>query len=131
MAGELIRLDNKDISVKQMTMSSITVDRELPTGSGFLYMATIDRGCKLDPKLISVLIERWRPETHTFHLLCGECIITLENVQLQLGLPVDGYAVTRSAQSANWGAVCDELLGAIPDNINGGRIKMGWLQEKK
>ncbi|MBA0857223.1 hypothetical protein Goshw_009124 [Gossypium schwendimanii] len=53
-------------------------------------MATISRGCKLDPKLISALTERWRPETHTFHLLCGECTITLEDVQLQLRLPVDG-----------------------------------------
>ncbi|MBA0635080.1 hypothetical protein Godav_024585, partial [Gossypium davidsonii] len=47
------------------------------------------RGCKLDTKLISALIERWRPETYTFHLLCGECTITLEDVQLQLRLLVD------------------------------------------
>ncbi|KAG8486805.1 hypothetical protein CXB51_020305 [Gossypium anomalum] len=97
--------------------------------AGFWHSATIGRGCKLDPKLISVLMERWRPETHTFHLPCGECTITLEDVQLQLGLPIDGYAVTGSAQSADWGAVCYELLGAIPDNINGGRIEMGWLRD--
>ncbi|KAH1040465.1 hypothetical protein J1N35_042208 [Gossypium stocksii] len=89
----------------------------------------IGRGCKLDLKLISTLIERWRPETHTFYLPYEECIITLEDVQLQLGLSVDGYAVTRSAQSTDWGAVCYELLGAIPNNINGGRIKMGWLRD--
>ncbi|MFQ6634395.1 hypothetical protein Gotur_012100 [Gossypium turneri] len=51
-------------------------------GAGFWHVANIGRGCKLDPKLISVFVERWRPETHTFHLLCGECIITLEDVQL-------------------------------------------------
>ncbi|KAG8502538.1 hypothetical protein CXB51_000116 [Gossypium anomalum] len=83
----------------------------------------IGQGCKLDPKLISALIERRRPETHTFHLPCGECTITLEDVQLQLGLPVDGYAVTG-------GAICYELLGAISDNINRGRIEMGWLRDK-
>ncbi|MBA0876602.1 hypothetical protein Goshw_009152, partial [Gossypium schwendimanii] len=55
------------------------------------------RGCKLDPKLISELIERWRPETHTFHLPCGERTITLEDVQLQLRLPVDGSALTESS----------------------------------
>ncbi|KAH1083317.1 hypothetical protein J1N35_023078 [Gossypium stocksii] len=65
---------------------------------------------------------------HTFHLPSRECTITLEDVQLQLRLPVDGYAVTGSAQSANWGAVCYELLGAIPDNINGNWIEMGWLR---
>ncbi|KAH1098023.1 hypothetical protein J1N35_014944 [Gossypium stocksii] len=48
---------------------------------------------------------------------------------LQLRLSVDGYAVTRSTQSTNWGVVCYELLGAILDKINGGRIEMGWLRD--
>ncbi|KAH1039377.1 hypothetical protein J1N35_041120 [Gossypium stocksii] len=63
------------------------------------------------------------PETYQ------ECTITLEDVQLQLILPVDGYAVTGSTQSADWGAVCYELLGAIPDRIKGGWIEMGWLRD--
>ncbi|MBA0614793.1 hypothetical protein Godav_015037 [Gossypium davidsonii] len=62
--------------------------------TGFWHMATVGRGCKLDPELISALIKWWRPETHTFHLPCRECTITLEDVNLQLGLPVDGYTVT-------------------------------------
>ncbi|MBA0852276.1 hypothetical protein Goshw_003283, partial [Gossypium schwendimanii] len=38
----------------------------------------------------------WRPETHTFHLSCEEITITLEDVQLQLGLPVDRSTLTGS-----------------------------------
>ncbi|MFQ6650387.1 hypothetical protein Gotur_022119 [Gossypium turneri] len=56
---------------------------------------------------------------HTFHLPCRKCTITLEDVHLQLGLPVDGSVLTGSAQSADWGAICYDLLGAILDNIYG------------
>ncbi|MBA0575479.1 hypothetical protein Golob_025393, partial [Gossypium lobatum] len=51
----------------------------------FLHMTLIGKGCKLDPTLISALLEKWRPEMHTFHLPCSECTITLHDVQLQLG----------------------------------------------
>ncbi|MBA0789089.1 hypothetical protein Gotri_027402 [Gossypium trilobum] len=84
----------------------------------------------MDPKLISAFIEMWRPETYTFHLPCKECTITLEDVQLQLGLLVDGFVLTRSVQSDDSGAICYDLLGAILDNIYEGWIKMGWLRDK-
>ena len=96
---------------------------------GFWHVATVGQGCKLDPKLISALIKRWRSETHTFHLPCRKCTITLEDVSLQLGLPVDGHTVTGSAQSSNWEAVCYELLGAIPEKIEGCKVEMGWLRD--
>ncbi|MBA0764714.1 hypothetical protein Gotri_014015 [Gossypium trilobum] len=97
--------------------------------AGFWHVATIGRGCKLNSKLISALIERWRPETYTFHLPCGACTITLEDVQLQLGLPVDDSALTGFVQSTDWGVVCYDLLGAILDNIYEVRIEMGWLRD--
>ncbi|KAH1121817.1 hypothetical protein J1N35_004977 [Gossypium stocksii] len=44
--------------------------------------------------LILALVERWRLKTHTFHLSCGECTIILEDVALQLRLPIDDSLVT-------------------------------------
>ncbi|MBA0792046.1 hypothetical protein Gohar_016574, partial [Gossypium harknessii] len=97
--------------------------------AGFWHVANIGQGCKLDPKLISAFIERWRPKMHTFHLPCGESTITLEDVQLQLRLLVDESVLTGSVQSADWGAICCDLLSAIPNNIYGGRIEIGWLRD--
>ncbi|RYR13538.1 hypothetical protein Ahy_B04g070476 isoform F [Arachis hypogaea] len=48
----------------------------------------------LDEPLVSAFVERWRPETHTFHMPFGECTVTLQDVAFQLGLPVDGEAVS-------------------------------------
>ncbi|RYR25313.1 hypothetical protein Ahy_B02g059008 [Arachis hypogaea] len=39
-----------------------------------------------DNSLITVYVERWRPETHTFYLLLDECTITLQDVAYHLGL---------------------------------------------
>lgn len=47
----------------------------------------------LDHSLITALIERWRPKTHTFHLSCVEATVTLEDVALLWGLPIDGLPV--------------------------------------
>ncbi|KAK5776784.1 hypothetical protein PVK06_044748 [Gossypium arboreum] len=44
--------------------------------------------------LISALVKRWRPETHTFYLSCGECTVTLEDVAFQLGLPINRSVAT-------------------------------------
>ena len=40
------------------------------------------RHFKIDHHLVTALVERWRQNTHTFHLPIGECTITLEDVEL-------------------------------------------------
>ncbi|QHO36735.1 Serine/threonine protein phosphatase 7 long form isogeny [Arachis hypogaea] len=50
--------------------------------------------------MINAFIERWRPETHTFHFLVGECAVTLEDVAIILGLLTNGLPVTRPTMSS-------------------------------
>ncbi|MBA0763781.1 hypothetical protein Gotri_013190 [Gossypium trilobum] len=66
---------------------------------------------------------------YTFHFPRGECTITLEDVHLQLWLPVEESVVTGSIQSADWGAVCGDILGATSEMIYGGRIEMAWIRK--
>ena len=48
---------------------------------------------EIDHNLIMTFVERWRPETHTFHLPHGETTITLQDVEVLLWIPIDGEAI--------------------------------------
>ncbi|RYQ84069.1 hypothetical protein Ahy_B10g102963 [Arachis hypogaea] len=64
--------------------------------------------------LISTLMERWRPESHTFHLPCGELTITLHDVAYQLGLSVNIWVGRQSIEE-----LCQQLLGVtITDEVD-------------
>ena len=78
--------------------------------------------------LVTILVERWRSETHIFHLLLGETTITLEDVALELGLPIGGEVVTR-VTSGDLVSACQHLLGAAPPKnvVLGNTIKLSWL----
>jgi hypothetical protein len=51
---------------------------------------------------ITVMVDKWRPETHSFHLPCGEMTVTLEDVAMILELPIRGCPVTGRVDSAGW-----------------------------
>ena len=82
----------------------------------------------IDWPLITSLVERWWPETHTFHVPVGEMTITLQDVAIILGLCIHGLVVTGTCVF-DVAALCEELLGVIPpaDAIRGATISLRWL----
>ncbi|KAG8489481.1 hypothetical protein CXB51_017455 [Gossypium anomalum] len=97
--------------------------------AGFGSVALI-RTFDLWYNLISALVERWRPETHTFHLLCEKYTATLEDVALQLGLLIDGSAVTGVSTISKPTTICYNLLGVSPSDAESKftGLRFSWLK---
>ncbi|KAH1265868.1 Serine/threonine-protein phosphatase 7 long form [Glycine max] len=91
--------------------------------SGFYWIMKMGY-LKINAALISALIERWKPETHTFHLRCGEVTITLQDVSVLLGLRTDGAPLIGST-NLDWADLCEELLGE--GELEGSVVKLSWL----
>ncbi|XP_074337098.1 protein MAINTENANCE OF MERISTEMS-like [Apium graveolens] len=68
--------------------------RQLLTGWGFRVFVNLGVIRQNDIRLITALIERWRPETNSFHFPFGEMTVTLEDVYMIPGLPITGRVVT-------------------------------------
>ena len=75
---------------------------------------------EIDHCLILALVERWWPETHTFHLPHGEMLITLQDVEVIFGLPIDGEVLVGPTfvVDGDWSQLCMELLGFTLANDN-------------
>ena len=82
----------------------------------------------IDWPLIICLVERWRPETHMFHVPVGEITITLQDVAIILGLHIDGPVVPRTCVF-DVAELCGELLSVTPpaDALRGSAIFIWWL----
>ncbi|KAK4407751.1 Serine/threonine-protein phosphatase 7 long form [Sesamum angolense] len=83
-----------------------------------------------DCHLITALVERWRSETHSFHFRVGEATITLQDVQVIWGLPIDGEPVSGTdleRTSVQWQEYCMQYIGFAPEE---GALKVSRLQVK-
>jgi hypothetical protein len=85
---------------------------------------------------ITAMVDRWKPETHSFHLLCSEMMVTLEDVAMILGLPIRGCPVTGPVDSIGW---CERVIVFIsrelPLRVPGikgreARVHVSWLREE-
>ncbi|CAN1180879.1 Serine/threonine-protein phosphatase 7 long form homolog [Linum perenne] len=65
-------------------------------------------------ELVTALIERWRPETNTFHLVAGEATITLEAVEVLTRLPTTGSPLIVSLDKHSVPDICQQWLGVTP-----------------
>ncbi|XXG52629.1 hypothetical protein AAC387_Pa03g0907 [Persea americana] len=102
--------------------------------TGLHHLGHLQKG-KIDHALINALIERWRPETNTFHFVGGEATIILEDMSFLYGLPIDGKALTGPVWSTR--AKLEETvlkqLGVKVDAgacLRGGQLSLPLIQKK-
>ncbi|KAL0327507.1 UNVERIFIED_CONTAM: Serine/threonine-protein phosphatase 7 long form [Sesamum angustifolium] len=72
----------------------------------------------------------WRSETNSFHFRVGKATITLQDVQVIWGLPIDGEPVSGTdleRTSVQWQEYCMQYIGFAPEE---GALKGSWLQVK-
>ncbi|KAI4972147.1 hypothetical protein ZWY2020_003072 [Hordeum vulgare] len=83
---------------------------------------------------LTALTGRWRHETHSFHLPFGEMTMTLEDMAMISGLPLNDNAVTSHVSVFNWRERVGLLIGVEPSPSLEGKpdppkVKHSWLKE--
>ena len=104
---------------------------------GLLWVPNID----LDHALITALVERLQLKMHLFHLPHDEMTIMLQDMEVIMGIPVDGLPMVGFTRMDGWGDLYAELLGHRPSNrqvgagkntamMEGLGVKAKWLEER-
>ena len=82
---------------------------------------------------LTALIDQWRPETHSFHLQCGEMTVTLEDWGMITAMPIEGHALTGRVERTNWQQRVTTLIGDCPvvkSNRTSG-VPLSWPSEHR
>lgn len=84
---------------------------------------------RFHPVMLMALMERWDPDTCTFHLPIGEMMVTLEDLYRILCLPIRGatmtYATDRSVEDYQREQIY--CIGRVILSETRGRIMISWL----
>jgi hypothetical protein len=98
----------------------------------FARMLSTPTSFTLDASLLTALVDRWRPETHTFHFRWGEMTVTLQDVAMLTGLPISGEAVVPGPKRADWREyISARFEQQIPSTENGRPqrgVPLSWLK---
>jgi hypothetical protein len=88
----------------------------------------------IDSTALMALVDRWRPETHMFHLPCGEITMMLQDVTMILGLPIEGAPVYGTVSPAGWRDSIVATIGLRPPDVPADQkdrkmtgVHSGWL----
>ncbi|CAN1239040.1 Serine/threonine-protein phosphatase 7 long form homolog [Linum grandiflorum] len=79
----------------------------------------------VDVALLIVFIERWQPDTNTFHMPLGEITITLHDVYYILRLPIAGHDLSSISDSKPYIAVLAGLLEVTVDEVHSRFFRSG------
>jgi hypothetical protein len=71
---------------------------------------------RFDFSLLSVLLDHWRPETHTFHFTVSEIAPTLQDTSLLMGLPCVGEPMGAVDISDQWHIEFLPQFANVPQN---------------
>ncbi|RZC20055.1 Serine/threonine-protein phosphatase 7 long form-like [Glycine soja] len=120
---------NRKRQMKLMNADENNHMKNLINEAGFGRVITVGQ-IDINHHLVTVLVERWRPETHTFHFPHGETTITLQDVALQLGLKIDKLSVI-GAITGDVRVACQTLPSDTPPDkyIKGKMIHLTWLRQ--
>ena len=72
--------------------------------------------------LLCAFVERWQPDTNTFHMPFGEMTIILHDVWFILGAPIEGLPVSTTADRSEMVAICAEIL-----SMNLAEMDAAWI----